>query len=273
MSDSWIKICKNTPEKMEVLEMSMILGIEDVDSIVGKLVRVWSWIDSNVTDGVLPKTGSLLIDRMTGQKGFTNALASVGWLEKDDDYYIVSNFERHLGNGAKKRQQAAERKRKQRAKEKAILDNVTRDCHANVTQNVTKKCDENVTIDKIREDKIREDKNILVSGDKSPKRPKFKKPSVDEISNYLSDIGKANHQEAERIHDYYESNGWKVSRNPMKDWKAAVRGWIRRSSNYNQATAKHESSNGQTRTHSAAVDKLIEAGRIVEQMQKSESIQ
>jgi hypothetical protein len=27
--------------------------------------------------------------------------------------------------------------------------------------------------------------------------------------------------------DYYSSNGWKVGRNPMKDWKAAVRTWER----------------------------------------------
>ena len=25
--------------------------------------------------------------------------------------------------------------------------------------------------------------------------------------------------------NYYESNGWKVGKNPMKDWKAAVRTW------------------------------------------------
>ncbi len=27
------------------------------------------------------------------------------------------------------------------------------------------------------------------------------------------------------FHSYYESNGWKVGKNPMKDWKAAVRSW------------------------------------------------
>ena len=28
--------------------------------------------------------------------------------------------------------------------------------------------------------------------------------------------------------DYYTSNGWKVGKNPMKDWKAAARGWNNR---------------------------------------------
>ena len=27
---------------------------------------------------------------------------------------------------------------------------------------------------------------------------------------------------------YYESNGWKVGKNNMKDWKAAVRSWEQR---------------------------------------------
>jgi hypothetical protein len=30
---------------------------------------------------------------------------------------------------------------------------------------------------------------------------------------------------ANRFYDHYESNGWKVGKNSMKDWKAAVRNW------------------------------------------------
>ena len=30
---------------------------------------------------------------------------------------------------------------------------------------------------------------------------------------------------SQRFVDYYESNGWKVGKNPMKDWRAAVRTW------------------------------------------------
>lgn len=32
-------------------------------------------------------------------------------------------------------------------------------------------------------------------------------------------------EEAQRFTDYYTANGWKVGRNPMKDWKAAARNW------------------------------------------------
>jgi biotin operon repressor len=49
------------------------------------------------------------------------------------------------------------------------------------------------------------------------------KPSVDEVRAYVEtrDI-KIN---PDKFCDYYSANGWKVGRNPMKDWKAAVRTW------------------------------------------------
>ncbi len=36
--------------------------------------------------------------------------------------------------------------------------------------------------------------------------------------------------------DYYESNGWRVGRNPMKDWKAAARRWQRNGTNRKNTT-------------------------------------
>ena len=52
------------------------------------------------------------------------------------------------------------------------------------------------------------------------------RPSVDEVEDYVKtrDV-KIN---AQHFIDYYSANGWKVGRNSMKDWKAAVRTWERR---------------------------------------------
>lgn len=44
--------------------------------------------------------------------------------------------------------------------------------------------------------------------------------------------------EAQRFWDYYQSNGWKVGRNPMKDWKAAVRNWQRNADKPTRANGK-----------------------------------
>lgn len=57
----------------------------------------------------------------------------------------------------------------------------------------------------------------------APKTKRFVKPTIDEIRQYITDNGYK--VDAERFFDYYESNGWKVGKNPMKDWKACVRTW------------------------------------------------
>lgn len=52
---------------------------------------------------------------------------------------------------------------------------------------------------------------------------KFKKPTIEEIKTYC--LERRNTVDAEKFFDYYESNGWKVGKNSMKDWKACVRTW------------------------------------------------
>ena len=58
------------------------------------------------------------------------------------------------------------------------------------------------------------------SADK-PRR--FTKPTVEEITEYCKERG--NRVDPQRFHDFYESKGWYIGKNPMKDWKAAVRMW------------------------------------------------
>lgn len=59
----------------------------------------------------------------------------------------------------------------------------------------------------------------------NPKRKRFVKPTLSEIEQYC--IERKNNVNAEQFYDYYESNGWKVGKNAMKDWKACVRTWER----------------------------------------------
>jgi hypothetical protein len=51
----------------------------------------------------------------------------------------------------------------------------------------------------------------------------FIPPTLDEIKQYCKD--RKNTVNPEKWMAHYESNGWKVGRNSMKDWKAAVRTW------------------------------------------------
>lgn len=59
--------------------------------------------------------------------------------------------------------------------------------------------------------------------DKPPTRHKFSPPTVDEVKMYCQEQGYS--VDAERFVSYYESNGWMVGRNKMKNWQAAVRNW------------------------------------------------
>ena len=58
---------------------------------------------------------------------------------------------------------------------------------------------------------------------KPVKFKRFKKPTVLEVNEYC--IERNNSVNPESFIDFYESNGWKVGKNPMKDWKACVRTW------------------------------------------------
>lgn len=61
-------------------------------------------------------------------------------------------------------------------------------------------------------------------GENTPLK-KFIKPKIEEIISYCRE--RNNSVNPERFFDFYESKGWKVGKNPMKDWRAAVRTWER----------------------------------------------
>ena len=73
---------------------------------------------------------------------------------------------------------------------------------------------ERIEENRIEENRIEEDCS----------KTKFKKPTHEEIQQYL-DERKIKEFTANGFYDYYESKGWMIGRNKMKDWKAAVRTW------------------------------------------------
>jgi len=65
---------------------------------------------------------------------------------------------------------------------------------------------------------------------------RFVKPTVVDIAEYC--IERNNSVDAEKFYDYYSSNGWKVGKNPMKDWKASVRTWEKNTSQENEKVSQ-----------------------------------
>lgn len=67
-------------------------------------------------------------------------------------------------------------------------------------------------------------------------KPRFMKPEVEEVKAYCDE--RKNTIDPQHFIDYYEANGWKVGKNPMKDWKACIRTWEKRNTP-RQETIRH----------------------------------
>lgn len=79
------------------------------------------------------------------------------------------------------------------------------------------------------------DNNSIVN-----KSARFSPPTIEEIKDYC--VKRNNSVDANIFFDFYESNGWLVGKNKMKDWKASVRTWENRENN------KYSSNNGNGKT-------------------------
>lgn len=84
---------------------------------------------------------------------------------------------------------------------------------------------------------IKIEKEIDSSASTTTKRKRFEKPTLSEIKEYC--IERNNNVDAQHFYDYYESNGWKVGKNSMKNWQATVRTWER--SEYRKPNSKKNS--------------------------------
>ena len=81
--------------------------------------------------------------------------------------------------------------------------------------------------------------NTIERTDKNtPKKIGARPKDLDEVLESFKEVG-AEESEALAFFDYYEANGWTQGRNkPIKDWKAAARGWIRRSHQFKKNETK-----------------------------------
>lgn len=71
----------------------------------------------------------------------------------------------------------------------------------------------NITIEQDKEKNIKKE---------SPKR-KIIPPKLEWVKEYCQE--RKNNVDAEKFFDFYESKGWKVGKERMKDWEASVRTW------------------------------------------------
>lgn len=148
-----------------------------------------------------------------------NFLKRYGLLEESGDDVMLTQLPEMVGSET----DTARRVRKSREKAKLLQ------CNTAETN-----CYTEIEIEK-RED-------IEIEGDKKAKRKRFVPPTLEEVTAYCKE--RKNNVDPQHWHDYYSSNGWKVGKNPMKDWKSAVRTWER--NGYSNSPPKQQSRAGAT---------------------------
>lgn len=109
MAGEWLKFDCTLPEKQETLAITAVMGWDDPDTTVGKLMRLFRWFDQQTIDGNAANVTPALLDRVMGVSGFVSAVVSVGWIIVNDSGLSLANFDRHNGATAKSRVLTAKR--------------------------------------------------------------------------------------------------------------------------------------------------------------------
>lgn len=149
-----------------------------------------------------------------------------------DDIYYLSNFVKYQSViGLEKiREQRRISQQKWREKKKLqLLGNINH----NNTDYISGENDVDSTVDSTDHlhsiiDNI--SNSSFSSNSYSSISKRFIKPTIEQIEEYAN--GKGYELDAEHFFAFYESNGWRVGKNPMKSWQGAVANWVKRQNEY-----------------------------------------
>ena len=226
----WLKLHKDFFKRKEIKRLRKIAG-GDTYTIIYLEMMLRSIMDDGKLffDGLEDDFASeLALDLDEDEENVKitiQYLLKTGLLEirSDEEYYLPDTKDSTGCETA-----AASRMRRCRAKKDKLERN-------NVTPMLQNGYGE-IEIEKEIEKEL--EKEIDSSASTTTKRKRFEKPTISDIEQYC--IERNNNINAEQFFDYYESNGWKVGKNSMKDWKAAVRTWERSEYRNNNKSSKKE---------------------------------
>lgn len=134
-----------------------------------------------------------------------------GLLIVDEQFLWSEAFSRRMQTIDAKREQAREAANARHGKNARDTSAMREQCvsNADALQGKERKGKESIEKESIEKES---------SGRSAPRRP-----TVEEVKAYC--VERQNNVNPQKWYDHYSSNGWKVGKNPMKDWKAAVRTW------------------------------------------------
>jgi len=115
-----------------------------------------------------------------------------------------------------------QKEKREKCRESARIGGLARVAKAQaIAQETLKRPSSNKETEKETETDINKDKEEEEEEKKKSKG--FIRPTLQEIQNYCQE--RKNSINPEKWLNFYQSNGWKVGKNSMKDWKAAIRTW------------------------------------------------
>lgn len=128
MSSNWILVCKDTPNKPEILLLAKHLRIPK-EAAFALWFKLYAWADGQTADGWFPHmTLRDIAEAAEVTESVCRALASpdIHWLMEcggDNPGVLIRNWDYHNGKSAKNRQQSCRRMQKKRAKDAPKLRN------------------------------------------------------------------------------------------------------------------------------------------------------
>lgn len=221
---AWIELHDSVWEHHRIIKLADSLDLDLVD-VVGHMVSLWHFTLRNAVDsGDLSAWGDSGIERgsrWSGEKGkFVKAVRDCGLLEgsKIHDWHdFTLHYHLCLERQDRQREQIRERVRNYRERKRNA--SVTK-CNADTQPNPTQPT--------------------------QPTQPNHTKPT--DIGRIIPPklewvkafcLERKNQVDPEKFMAYYESNGWRVGKNPMKSWKAAICGtWERNNGNGHQGNGQ-----------------------------------
>lgn len=243
MEVKWIKICTDIFNNRKIKQIE---SLPNGDSLIVIWFKLLCLAGDTNNNGAIYMTKEIPYTDQMLSTAFNRPLSTIklaletfkrfGMIEIIDEVIYISNWEKYQNvEGMDKiREQNRIRQKKFYDKQKELkLDNPNVIPNANLTLynaiELDKELKESNTYSITKESVTNAHTNEVKKSSSQ-----FQKPSLEEVEEYAN--SKSYVVNAQRFIDFYESKGWYVGKNKMKDWKAAVRLWAQRDKETNSST-------------------------------------
>jgi len=116
MAGDWLAVRLDLFDDPAVVCISAKTAIEP-DLVVGKLIRIWSWANRHLQDGMAKGISVQWVDQYVSATGFAAAMIESGWLQERSGSIHFPKFDVWNSESAKRRLLETRRKQKKRIEE------------------------------------------------------------------------------------------------------------------------------------------------------------